>query len=175
MGRLLLESSKVAAKHQVVLPSELMIFFKSMVTIEGISRSIDDDFDLLPFATQFAAELLKTKVSTKELFSDVSFQFKEWTSLIDHLPQELKTHMRKINQPDYAKSVEIRGLRSFQKTIFESGRFIFMGFVIGSLILSGSIALQVESSRTVYGFPLLTATLYGIAAILFVRFFLKNR
>jgi ubiquinone biosynthesis protein len=62
MGKLLLESSKVAAKHHVVLPSELMLFFKSMVTIEGLARMVKEDFDMLPFIKTFAKDLIKNKV-----------------------------------------------------------------------------------------------------------------
>lgn len=175
MGKLFLESSKVAAKHHVVLPAELMMFFKSMVTIEGLGRMIDDDFDLLPFVQEFAVDLLKTKVNAKELFSDVSFQFKEWSSLAESLPKEVKTHLRKINQPNYARRVEIKQLSDIQHTVYQTGRLIFMGLVISSLTLGGAMVMQVETQQMLYGFPVVSLSMFSAAALLFVRFFLKNK
>ncbi len=175
MGKLLLESSKVAAKHHVVLPSELMMFFKSMVTIEGLARMVQEDFDMLPFIKEYAKDLLKSKVTTTELFSDVSFQLKEWSSLIESVPKELKTHLRKINQPDYSKTVEIKNVKEIQQTVYQTGRLIFVGIVISSLVIAGAMTIDLESAQEIYGLPVFSLSLYGLATLLFIRFFLKAK
>ena len=175
MGKLLLESSRVAAKHHVVLPSELMMFFKSMVTIEGLARMVRDDFDMLPFVKEFSKDLFKNKISATELFSDVGFQMKEWTSLLEILPKEIKTHMRKLNQPGYADPVELKGLQQVNQTIYQSGRLIFVGLVISALTIGGAMTIEVQSMRVVYGLPIVSLTMFVIAALLFIRFFLKNK
>ncbi len=174
MGKLLLESSRVAAKHHVVLPSELMMFFKSMVTIEGLARMVQDDFDMLPFIQEFAKDLLKTKVTTTELFSDVSFQFKEWSSLFESLPKEIKTHLRKINQPDFAKTVEIKDIKGLQVTLYQTGRLVFIGLIVSALTLAGAMTIDTTASQMVYGIPVLSMTMFGLAGLLFVLFFLKK-
>ncbi len=175
MGKLFLESSRVAAKHHVVLPSELMMFFKSMVTIEGLARLVREDFDMLPFVQEFAKDLIKTKVTTTELFSDVSFRMKEWSSLLESLPKELKTHLRKINHPDYAESIEIKGVRDIQKTVYQTGRLVFIGIVVAALTIAGAMTIDHEGGQMIYGFPLLSMIMFSLAGLLFIRFFLKNR
>ncbi len=175
MGKLLLESSKVAAKHHVVLPSELMMFFKSMVTIEGLARMVQDDFDMLPFVKEFAKDLLKSKVTTTELFSDMTFQMKEWGSLLDSIPKELKTHLRKINQPNYSETVEIRNIRELQETFYQTGRLIFVGIVISALTIAGAMTIEAESRYLVYGIPVFSMSVFGLATLLFIRFFLKGK
>lgn len=174
MGKLLLESSRVAAKHHVVLPSELMMFFKSMVTIEGLARMVKEDFDMLPFIKESAKDLLKSKVTTTELFSDMSFHLTEWTSLIDTLPKEIKSHLRRINQPDYRELVEIKNMSDVQKTLFQTGHLIFVGVVISALILAGAFTLSLETDQVIYDIPLVSLVMFGIAGLLFTRFFLKN-
>lgn len=175
MGKLLLESSKIAAKHHVVLPAELMLFFKSMVTVEGLARMIQEDFDMLPFIKEYSAEILKTRITSKELFSDIGFQFKEWASLLDSLPKDIKTQMRKINQPDYAARIEIKHLDSLQNSIFQSSRLIFVGLIISALTIAGAMTVEVVSYGAIYGFPIISLVMFSIASILFIRFFLKNK
>ncbi|MCB0415678.1 MAG: AarF/ABC1/UbiB kinase family protein, partial [Bdellovibrionales bacterium] len=46
-GRLLLESTAIAAENKVILPSELVVFFKSIIAVEGMGRIIKKDFDVL--------------------------------------------------------------------------------------------------------------------------------
>ncbi len=175
MGKLLLESSRVAAKHHVVLPSELMMFFKSMVSIEGLARMVREDFDMLPFVKESAKELLKTKVSTTELFSDATFQMKEWTSLLESIPKEIKNHLRKINHPDYRETVEIHQLRDMESTIYQSARLVFIGLVISALTISGAMTFETANTEMLYGFPIISLSMFVLAALLFVRFFLKNK
>jgi ubiquinone biosynthesis protein len=175
MGKLLLESSRVAARHHVVLPSELMMFFKSTVTIEGLGRMIQDDFDLLPFVKEFAKDMLKTKVSTQELFSDMSFHAREWISLLEALPKEAKTHLRKINQPDYARKIEIKELERMENTLFHVGRLLFVAIVIAALILAGATTMNLDQGTRFYGLPWVSTIFFGVATLLFVRFFLKNK
>src|SRR5690606_9641856 len=45
LGRLLMDSTAVAARYQLVLPSELILFFKSIATVEGMGRMIMPDFN----------------------------------------------------------------------------------------------------------------------------------
>lgn len=175
MGKLFLESSRVAAKHHVVLPSELMMFFKSMVTIEGLARLVKEDFDLLPYVQEYAKDLLKTKITTKELFSDMTFQVKEWSSILESIPRELRTHLRKINQADYKNKVEMVGLEGMEKTLFQTGRLVFIGLIISSLIIAGAMTLDHKGGQMIYGLPLFSMIQFLLAGLLFARFFLKQK
>ena len=49
LGHLLMDSTSIAARHHVKVPSELMLFFKAIVTVEGMGRQVIPDFDLLPY------------------------------------------------------------------------------------------------------------------------------
>src|SRR5262249_15898785 len=58
-GKLLMESTSIAARHRIIMPSELMLFFKALVTIEGMGRTIIKDFDLLSYALEFAHDIVQ--------------------------------------------------------------------------------------------------------------------
>ena len=175
MGKLLLESSRVAAKHHVVLPSELMMFFKSMVSIEGLARMVKEDFDILPFVKSYSSELLKTKFNSTDILADLNFQYKEWSSLVDSLPREIKTHLRRINQPGHADVVEIKNIKEIHQTIYQTGRLIFVGLVIVALVLAGALTIESQGPQQLYGYPMVSAIMFFIASLLFIRFFLKSK
>ncbi|MCB0377074.1 MAG: AarF/ABC1/UbiB kinase family protein, partial [Bdellovibrionales bacterium] len=174
MGKLLLQSTTVAAKNHVVLPSELMMFFKSLVTIEGLGRMVLDDFDLLPYMYEFSSEIIKTKISTKELFSDVGFQFKEWSSLFEALPKEIKTYFRKHNQANFRSRTEIVNLQSFERTIHGSSRMIFNGVIIASLIIAGAMMSDLEGDK-LYGISYVSLIFFSFAMALFLRWIWPRR
>lgn len=175
MGKLLLESSRVAARHHVVVPSDLMMFFKSLVTIEGLARTIQDDFDLLPFINEHASEFVKTRISTKDLFSEATFQFKEWSSLLETLPKEIKSQLRKINQPDYAYQVDLKSMESLQRTLFVGSRQIYSAMIIAALIIAGAMTVDLPQTQHFYGLPTLSLVFFVLAGLLFIRSFFKSR
>ena len=98
----------------------------------------------------------------------------EWTSLLDSFPRELKTHLRKINSPEYAEKIEINNIKELQGTLYHTGRLIFIGLVISALTIAGTMSMEIETGTRIYELPVVSLTMFVLAGLLFVRFFLKN-
>lgn len=163
MGKILLDSTAIAFKHRVYLPSELLLFFKSIVTIEGLGRYIKDDFDLLPYVYDFSAEIVRLKYDPGLLVSDLSFFSREMTSLMKVVPGEIKNILRKVNQPDYAKRLEIVGTQEINNQIANASYLLFFAVVIASLVLAGALTASLENMTIYYGLPVISWVLFGLA------------
>ena len=72
LGRLLMGTTQIAAKHHLVVPTELMMFFKSIVTVEGMGRLLAKDFDLLPHAIEFSKEIVQDRYHPQQVKSDLT-------------------------------------------------------------------------------------------------------
>ena len=166
LGRLLMSSTVVAAKHRLVLPSELMLFFKSIVTVEGMGRIIRSDFDLLPHALEFADELVRTKVDATRLKEDALGLGRDTAMLVRTLPRQVRQFVRKVNHPDFAFRLSLVELEEVKRSVESSSNLVFLGLVIGSLILSGSATMFVERGHLFFGIPVVSAIFYGLAGAL---------
>lgn len=166
LGRLLMATTSVAAKHRLVLPSELMLFFKSIVTVEGMARVIRPDFDLLPHALEFADELVRNKVDTMRLKEDALEIGRDTAHLVRTLPRQLRQFVRRVNHPDFAFRLSLVELEEVKRSVETSSNLMFLGLVIGSLIISGSATMFVERGHTLFGIPLISAIFYGLAGAL---------
>lgn len=168
LGKLLMSSSSVAARHNLTLPTELMMFFKSIVAIEGIGRKIDKDFDFLQHSLEFASELVKNQFDTGKVTHDLLQVVRESKSFLNALPRQLNFLIRKLNSPHHYFQIELRGLMDLKKAIEVSFNLLFLGIIIAALILSGSIIMTnsqaIESN--LWGLPTATLTMYIIAAAL---------
>src|SRR5690606_27030337 len=58
-GRLLMDAASLAGHHNIQVPSELMLFFKSIITVEGMGRELVEDFDVLSQTLEIAGEIIK--------------------------------------------------------------------------------------------------------------------
>jgi ubiquinone biosynthesis protein len=166
LGLLLMKSTRVAAKHRVTLPSELMLFFKSIVTIEGMARMVMKDFDLLSYALEFASELVKIKYDPNRIQQDFMNLMRDSTGLLHYLPRQVKHLVRRLNHPDFAVRFSIAEVEDLKRSVETSSNLIFLGLIIGAMIVGGSMALGFKEGPYFLQMPAAAATLYSIAALL---------
>lgn len=135
MGRLLLDSTSVASRHGLVLPSELVMFFKSVVSLEGMGRMILKDFDFLTYSLEFAKELVQVKMDPKRMFSDASVLARDMNSLIAFLPRQLKQVLRRLNDPDFHIQIRSSDLDHISRAIERGSWLVFWGLILGAATL----------------------------------------
>ncbi|MES2857293.1 MAG: AarF/ABC1/UbiB kinase family protein [Bdellovibrionota bacterium] len=166
LGRLLMDSTAVAAKHKLVLPSELMLFFKSIVTVEGMGRLIAPDFNLLDHAMEFAADLVKTKYSPDRVKEDLLLVGRDSSALLKALPRQLRQFTRKVGHPDFAFRHRIVDGEEIKRSMERSSNIIFLGMIISALIVSGSGSMFLTNQPWFFHIPAASALLFGFAGVL---------
>jgi ubiquinone biosynthesis protein len=162
-GKLLMDSTAIAGKHRLVLPSELMLFFKSIVTVEGMARMIVADFNLLDYALEFATDIVKTRYSTERMTEELALFSKDSSQLLKGLPRQLKQFIRRVGNPDFAFRLSLTELDEVKRSIETSSNILFLGLIIGSCIVSASMLFNSGPGPYVFSMPLVSALLYGIA------------
>lgn len=135
LGRLLMESAGVASRHGLVLPTELVMFFKSIIALEGMGRMIIKDFDFLAYSMEFAQELVTSKMEPKRMFSDASVMARDLNSLASTLPRQIKQILRKVNDPDFHLQIRSPELRAIRKSLDRGPWVIFWGLIFSAVIL----------------------------------------
>ncbi len=166
LGRLLMESTAVAARYQLVLPSELILFFKSIVTVEGMGRMILPDFNLLDHALEFAEELMKAKYAPERIREDISQFGRDSAIFFKSMPRQLRQFMRKVNHPDFAFRLSLVELEELKRSVETSSNIIFLGLIIGALIVSASGLMFLPQGPTVFEIPVASAIGYALAGLL---------
>lgn len=161
LGKLLMDSTSLAAKYHVSLPPDLILFFKSIVTVEGMGRQLVDDFDLLPYTMEFSRDLLQMQLDPQKLLSDLGGFTRDSYRLLESTPRQIHQLLRKLNNPDLAVKFELKNLKSLQKSVEASGHLVFLGLVIASLILSASLMPEGLGSNSV-----LRIAFYSLAFLL---------
>lgn len=137
-GRMLLDSAGLAARHGLVLPAELVLFFKSIVTIEGMARTLMSDFDFLNYSLEFAAELVKSRTEPARLMKEVSEATRDVNSLLGMLPRQLKQLLRRWNNPEASLKIAIDDFDKLNRTFQRGFDKTFRGIVILGLMIFAS-------------------------------------
>jgi ubiquinone biosynthesis protein len=175
LGRVLMNSSSVATKNHVALPTELMMFFKSIVTIEGLSRRIIKDFDFLHYALDFASQLAKTQYDPEKLTGEVFDLLRDSKNLLYVLPRQVRQALRKLNHPGFALKVDLMGIKEVPKAIDRFGIILYWGLIISSLIISATTMLGQPTQSMIFAIPASSFVGYSLAVFFGAWAYWKKR
>jgi ubiquinone biosynthesis protein len=173
LGKILMSTSAIASHHKLSVPAELMLFFKSLVSIEGLGRKLIVDFDFLKYSLEFATEIIKNQYEPNRMINDAGQLAREAKSFFNTLPRQLHFLIRKLNAPEHTFKLKVTGFEEIKKAIESSFNLLFLGIIIGSLILSASFLSVHESPNHMWGLPTISFAGYLIAAILSIAAFVN--
>lgn len=145
-GKILMASAGIAASQGLIVPTEMMLFFKSIISIEGLGSKISKDFDFLAFTLSQVGEVAQSFFQPVKMANEASLLFRESKTFLSALPRQLNLIMRKMNSPDYHTKIQLDGLPQVQKTISNSFHLLFLGVIIAALIMASSIIYAMSGS-----------------------------
>ena len=112
VGKILIESTKIATKYNIKVPGDWMLVFKAILTIEGMGRTLDPDFDLFAMGQILAKDLVKNQYSVQRLSKDFLWLGKDMAALFKVLPRQVRWMFRKLNSNDFAFEIKSRTLKT---------------------------------------------------------------
>lgn len=163
MAKVLFESTSIAAKHNLQLPRELLLFFKSLMGIESLGRLLVPDFDFLSYSLEVAKDLVKNRYEPKRIAGDIVNVVRESQGLIYEMPRQIRAFFRRVNNPDFAFKIKLEELEETKRAIETSSNILFLAIIIGSLIISASILVATSGSESGAGMPLMAVISYSVA------------
>ena len=166
LGKILMRSAGIAARHHIQVPTELMMFFKSIVSIEGMGRKIHPDFDFLQYSLEFAGDLAKNHFGPQKVMNDMTQMARESHAFLNALPRQLNFFLRKLNSPDHAFRLKVGEIKELKRSVESSSNLLFLGVIIASLILSSSYIVVHDTQNHIGGIPTLSFIGYVFAGFL---------
>lgn len=172
-GKILMSSSSVAAQHGLAVPTELMLFFKSIVSIEGLGQKVIPDFDFLQNTLLMVNEVAQSQFQPTKFIDEAHLLFRESRGFLNSLPRQLNLILRRFNSPNYKSRVHVEGIEELRRSVEISFNLLFLGIIIASLIISSSLIYPHESQWVMGGMPAVSLIGYILAAGLSVAAFIN--
>ena len=164
IGQLLLDTAVATSKYGLVLPSELLLFFRSLISLESVGHLIKRDFDILALALDFASEMVKHRYDKEKMGKEFSLLLRESTSLIYSLPRQIRHLMRKVNSPDYTFKLRVEEVGDLRREMERSFSLVFLGLIISGLVLGASILVSSQVEPLWLGLPVISWVGYVLAS-----------
>ncbi|MCD4500895.1 AarF/UbiB family protein [Chromobacterium vaccinii] len=139
--------------HGIVLPPDMAMLFKALVTLEGLGRQLNPEFQLVAHITPFVKELIVARYHPAALLKRGRQSLSEGLEMIAGLPRDLVRIGRDMRHGKFRVNLDLQRLDSFGKQLDRSSNRLTMGIVTGCLIIGSSIVMTVNAGPKLFGLP----------------------
>lgn len=165
-GRMLTEFIEILSCYRIKFPSDLMLLAKALVTIEGIGRQLDPEFNMISHLKPFMETLLSDRVTPASISREMVRTVQAYGALAKNLPRDLKEFINRVNRNKFKIDLEHRGLDRLITDLDKSSNRLSFSLLIAALIVGSSLIMQTEKGPLLLGFPVLGFLGYSIAGFL---------
>jgi ubiquinone biosynthesis protein len=165
-GKLLMDFAEILMRHRISFPSDLILLAKALVTVEGIGRQLDPEFNMVEHLTPFIDKLVRERLSPASLSKELSDLALSYGVMLKRIPWDIKELINRLNQNKFRIDLHHQGLEKLIVDLDKSSNRISFSLLIAALIVGSSLIMQTEKGPLLFGFPILGFLGYLIAAFL---------
>lgn len=154
LSAMLTELTTLLRDHALSLPPDLALLIKAFVTLEGMGRQLDPDFDMVAEAAPFLSRAMLARYAPDALAKRGWQAMTGTLDLLTGLPQDLRQLLRSARSGRFQIHVDVTRLKKFGNQLDRAASRMAVGNIIAALIIGSSIVMTIEGGPTVLGLPL---------------------
>lgn len=163
LGDLLAEVTAIMREHLIVMPSDLTLLFKTLVTLEGLGLKLDPDFQLISHLAPFLKHIIRQRYHPATLFERGRRGLHDVLTLLSGLPRDAARLLKDARRGRLRIDLDVKRLDHFGHQIDHSTNRLTIGILTAALIIGSSIVMTVQGGPTLFGLPLFGLLGYIIA------------
>jgi ubiquinone biosynthesis protein len=153
LGRMLLDVTGVLRSHHLALPPDLALLIKCFVSLEGMGRALDPQFNVAREALPLLRRVLRARYAPRELGR------RGWRALVDslgtlgRLPSDVAQLVRRARHGRVQVQIDIAELKETGERVDRAASRLAIALVIAALIVGSSIVMTVGGGPQLLGLP----------------------
>ncbi len=157
IGALIREFAAIIRRHSIVLPPDLTLMFKALITMEGLGRQFDPDFHVIDHLTPMLRQALAERYKPAGLARRGRGALAQVANLVTSVPRDLARLLRDARRGKTRIDLDLKRLDHFGRQLDRTLDRATMGIMTASLVIGSAIVMTVQEGPSVFGVPLLTA------------------
>jgi len=154
IGVLLNRVSAILREHSIVLPSDLTLLFKALITLEGLGHQYDPEFRLIERVKPFVDRAMRERYQPAETARRAQQTLSDLFGLVTSMPRDLARLVK------YARrmrvDLDLKHLDRFGDRLHSAINRATIGIMTASLVVGSSIVMTVAEGPRLFGVSLLT-------------------
>ncbi|MCA3140749.1 MAG: ABC1 kinase family protein [Betaproteobacteria bacterium] len=165
LGQLLSDITAIMRDHHIVLPSDLTLLFKALISVEGLGRQLDPEFHLVDHLRPFVRAVILDRYQPGALAKRVQHSLSAVISALQGLPGDVSRLLRDARRGRMKIELDLKRLDHFGRQLDRSSNRLTLGVVTAALIVGSSIVMTVKGGPELLGLPVFGLLGFLIAAV----------
>ncbi|MFD0797323.1 ABC1 kinase family protein [Maribacter chungangensis] len=166
LGSTLGNFKHILFENNIVLPHYLYLLIRALIIMEGVGLRLDPEFNITENLKPYLGELTRKRFGIKHLFKKNWSRIQDYNALLDSLPENIRTILKKIKEGKLVIIHEHKGLKELQTALSKAANRLVFAVIISALSIGSSILVIAEMPPLIHGIPLLGAIGFVLSAIL---------
>jgi ubiquinone biosynthesis protein len=158
--------TRILLRHRLKLPSNLYLMDKSLITLEGILKQLDPEFNYFEAAKPYVSEIVRRRLNPLNAARNARKNMAEFADAFAILPKQVKATYRKFMHGDIRVNIHHEELGNLIRDIDKSSNRLAFSVLTASIIVASSIIIHSGQGPLLFGLPVFGLIGYVIAAIL---------
>ncbi|MBN8763686.1 MAG: ubiquinone biosynthesis protein UbiB [Thiobacillus sp. 63-78] len=153
IGILLSDITAIMRDNDLVLPADLTLLFKALITLEGLGQQLDPEFHMVDHVTPFVEHIIQQRYTPQALLARGRKSVRETLEVVAGLPRDLRHLLRDIRRGRIRVDLDLKRLDQFGHQLDRASNRLTMGILTASLVVGSSIIMTVKGGPQLFGLP----------------------
>jgi ubiquinone biosynthesis protein len=154
LGKLLVDLTVIMRDHCLVMPADLAMLFKTLITLEGLGRQLDPEFEMVEHLEPFVRRVIADRYNPEALLKRGKRGIHDVLSIVTSLPHDVARLIKAARRGKFKIDLDLKRLDHFSHQIDLSVNRLTLGILTASLVIGSSIVMTVQGGPTLFGLPL---------------------
>lgn len=151
LSRMISDLVAVMREHRLALPYDLTMLIKAFISLEGMGRELDPDFDMVSAAQPFLEDLVWQRSGPGTLLRRAREGVSDGFGLMTELPRDLRKLLDVAQTGRLKLHIELDQGERYLKRFDRLMARLTMGVVIAALIIGSSIVMAASGNELSIG------------------------
>lgn len=147
IGPLLTDITAIIRENGLVLPADLALLFKALITLEGLGQQLDPHFHMVDHLTPFVRGVIAERYQPAALIKRGRKSLREAFEVVSGLPRDMAKLLREARRGRLRIDLDLKRLDQFGHQLDRASSRITMGILTAALIIGSSIVMTVPGWR----------------------------
>jgi len=129
----------VVTRHNLSLKANLFLMIKAIMTVEGVGRALDKDFQIIQVAEPFVKHTQIDRFDPRRIAGDLMDSGAEVATLLTEIPGEVRAVLRQAREGKVKIQFEHHGLGDLRHTNDQISNRVSFAIVLAALIVGSSL------------------------------------
>lgn len=167
------------SRHKVYFKENNYLLAKALITIEGVGKALDPDFNASKAIKPFVLRFYKENFSFTAFLSKASEMPKEFGDFLVQFPQDVKSIVEKMKSGKLKIEFQHMGLEEIEESIEKSANRLSVSIIIAAILIGSALLLHAKIPPMLFGIPVLGlagfVTAVGMGIVLIRSIYKKGR